>query len=212
MNRRPALTLIGSLAAALVIAIAVFLATTGRGESPSPDGPAEPPDLTSDQESRVVDFAAAAIGAPRTIVRLLESEPVVWSNTCLEIRRPDTLCGQALVPGYRLTIGYEINGRREGVTHEFHTDEEVYSLLWQASEEAEGVVETVSATSVTLRGSGGVFDRAISPGSLELRIAPGSDFIAPRANLGAGERVRFGFDPRPSSDGGVLVWIAPGTQ
>lgn len=199
MRRRSSLTAFLTVLAATVVAIVVLLLSTSRGESPTNDGSDLPPELGTTDRSRAEELAAAALGAPRQTVRLLAATPVVWSNTCLDVDRPDTMCGQALVPGYRLTIGYEINGQRPAATHEFHADQSLTNLQWQASSTGEGTIEAVAAGLITVRSTSG---------STQLALVPGSDFLLPRTDLQPGRRVRFGFDPGPAAASAILVWIA----
>jgi hypothetical protein len=210
--RNGAIVLLGGSLTTFIIFITAVLIMSVREDKPSsiltPSGNAQPPaPLTEEQTQELLQLASTKTGMPVEWLRIVAADPIVWSTACLDISQPQSICQRMAVPGYRVRVGYDLGNGLEPVSHEFHTDARVSAVLWQAENRAEGIVDSISATSVTFRGDSGIYDRGLQRGFIELMIRPGSDVLLDADQLRVGDKVEFGFDWLPSSDVGVLVWV-----
>lgn len=60
---------------------------------------------------------ATELGIASTDVLVQETAPIEWSDSCLDLPRPDELCAQVITPGYRIILSNLTQ------TFEFHTDQ-----------------------------------------------------------------------------------------
>ena len=77
---------------------------------------------TGDSEMTPAEIAAlthlsATLNLPADQIALVSTEAVTWPDGCLGVHRPDVMCTQALVEGYRIIL--EANGKE----YELHTNE-----------------------------------------------------------------------------------------
>lgn len=66
-------------------------------------------------EAAVLALAARLEVEPEAI-DLLSNEPTEWSDSCLGVQEPDTLCLQVITPGYKVLMEHD------GTQYEYHTD------------------------------------------------------------------------------------------
>jgi hypothetical protein len=65
-------------------------------------------------------YLAGELGLFPQEIRVVRMEDVEWSDSCLEIPRPDALCAAALTPGYRVVLlagtqEYEVRTDTSGI-------------------------------------------------------------------------------------------------
>jgi len=99
-----------------------------RGSSPPPPPP-PPPTPTTDWESLpAVQAARIRLGIDTGInparFNLRSVEAVNWNDTCLGIPQPGRVCAPAIIPGYRIILGYS------GQRYEVHTDQTGAVVYW----------------------------------------------------------------------------------
>jgi hypothetical protein len=81
--------------------------TSILGEAITQPGPAAslPPQAILDARKQVAD----ALGVPVEQLQLVSVDQVQWSDACLGLPRPDEMCAQAAVPGWRAI--FDVNGQ-----------------------------------------------------------------------------------------------------
>jgi len=75
-----------------------------------------PPTLPSAQADRLRQDLSKRTGKPPQVFRVTEATQKTWSNGCLDLARPDELCTESLVEGWRVVLS---EGDRLWI---YHTD------------------------------------------------------------------------------------------
>jgi hypothetical protein len=142
-------------------------------------------------------------GFPGLPVQVTELEAVAWPDNCLGVVRPGMRCTPQSTAGYQAAV--LVNNE---VTYVLRTDSDLLTVVWIAMEEIEGVITTLEPSLIVIKGEGRLFEGSAVPGFVQAEIVPGTQFFPSQAQLQAGQRVKVGLNPRPSSGFPVLVWIA----
>lgn len=93
-------------------------------------------DLTPAQRAALT-LLSQTLNLPVDQLTLLSTEAVTWSNGCLDVERPGTMCTQAVVEGYRIMI--EANGRE----YEVRTNETGSMAVLASGADAGALVEVL---------------------------------------------------------------------
>jgi hypothetical protein len=60
--------------------------------------------LSDQLTQRLKSFLAEETGIAPEAIALQQSEPVEWTNACLEVASPEEFCAQVITPGYRVVL------------------------------------------------------------------------------------------------------------
>jgi hypothetical protein len=104
---------------------AFWLVPSIRRSAAPPPPPTLPPDwesLPAVQAARISLGIDTGINPARFNLRSVEA--VNWNDTCLGIPQPGRVCAPAIVPGYRIVLGYS------GQRYEVHTDQLGTVVYW----------------------------------------------------------------------------------
>ena len=86
-------------------------------------------------DAAIVALVSEALAAELQIdvdqVEVVSMEAVEWSDSCLGISDPETMCSMAITPGYRIVLSVD------GVEYEYHTNEDGSIALLASDEVAE---------------------------------------------------------------------------
>jgi hypothetical protein len=105
---------------------------------PSPSYPNDGPsaDLTPAQTAALTHLSET-LNLPADQITLISTESVTWPDGCLGIERPDVMCTQALVEGYRII--FEAGGRE----YEVRTNESGSAVVIAGGLDISSMIETV---------------------------------------------------------------------
>lgn len=92
--------------------------------------------LTPAQQAALT-LLSQTLNLPLDQLTLVSTESVTWSNGCLDVERPDTMCTQAVVEGYRIMI--EANGRE----YEVRTNETGSMAVLASGADAGALIEVI---------------------------------------------------------------------
>lgn len=89
--------------------------------SPAPNTPASDTPGELPLSGRARETLAKQLGTSPADIRLVQSEPVQWSDACLGAPKPGEMCAQVITPGYRLLFDtpqgpYEVHTDERGVS------------------------------------------------------------------------------------------------
>ncbi len=120
----PLLLVVFVLASACApVAIGDPLAPTPTTKAPKPTTmPTIPPTNTPDPlTSAPVDAVkldlAKMLGIDISKITVLSQEAVEWSDSCLGVNQKDVFCAQVITPGFKIVL------QAEGLTYEYHTNQ-----------------------------------------------------------------------------------------
>jgi hypothetical protein len=86
-------------------------ALAGKTPVPTPSMPKAMPTKTPNASlppavaKVVLDAAAQRSQRSQSSLKIVQSERRTWPNSCLGLAQSDEFCGQALIPGWRVTVG-----------------------------------------------------------------------------------------------------------
>lgn len=172
--------------------------------APSADG-APSPEVLEALVGNALQVMAGWLGWDVTHFSVEESEAVVWSDGCLGVEVPGTLCTQALVPGFRAVLR---DGH--GGLHTAHGDAEGRVVRWVGERVVTGTI---------VDGTQHWIEIATDEGAVRVNAAPGSRYwgrgltptaadLRPIAEAVGDAQVAVAVDP--SADGQealVIAWL-----
>ncbi|NEP12334.1 MAG: hypothetical protein F6K14_19430 [Symploca sp. SIO2C1] len=100
------LIIILSLSACITLGCQTSVSPTNVSNTTIPTEKPETPSnsLPTSVTNAVLEAASKLISLPISQLKIIEAEQQTWPDGCLGISSPDTLCTQALVPGWRVTV------------------------------------------------------------------------------------------------------------
>lgn len=129
---------LGALVCAALSMAACQPITIEGGVTPSADvTPAtEATAEATSEDAAIVALASEALASELQVdvdqVEVVSSEAVEWTDSCLGIVDPDTMCAQVITPGFRIVLSVD------GQEYEYHTNEDG-SVILLATESADDI-------------------------------------------------------------------------
>ena len=88
-------------------------------------------------ESAAITALAGTLNLPPGQIALISTEAVTWSDGCLGVQREGVMCTQALVEGFKITLG------AGGKQYEMHTDQNGSAVVLATNLPTNGSIESV---------------------------------------------------------------------
>lgn len=177
-------------------------ATPSPTSAPSADG-APSPEVLEALVGNALQLMAGWLGWDVTHFSVEESEAVVWSDGCMGVEVPGTVCTQALVPGFRAVLR---DGH--GDLHTAHGDAEGRVVRWVGERVVTGTIVDGAQHWIEIATDDGVVRVNAAPGSRYWGrgLTPTAADLRPIAEAIGDAEVAVAVDP--SADGQVALVIA----
>jgi len=112
---------------------------------------AEPvPDEQNPAVKAALEALAASLNIPLDQIKLVSSEAVEWPDGCLGVHRPEVMCTQAMVPGFRIVL------LANGTEYVYHTNADGSALTPAGQPAAEVPADLIEAARQALAKALGV--------------------------------------------------------
>ncbi len=172
--------------------------------APSSEG-APSPEVLEALVGNALELLAEWLGWDVTGFGVVESEALVWSDGCLGVAVPGTLCTQALVPGFRAVLHDKFDGM-----HRVHGDAEGRVVRWVGERIITGTVAGATRHYLDIATADGVMRVSAAPGSRYggPGLSPGANDLVPVAEAIGASEVAVGIDPAADGSGAyVIAWL-----
>lgn len=104
---------------------------------PTSEGPAAGDGSMSPAQTAALTLLSSTLNLPAGQISLVSTEAVIWSDGCLGVHRPDVMCTQALVEGFKIV--FDVDGKE----YEVHTNETGSAAVIASGLDVNSLIEVV---------------------------------------------------------------------